>query len=98
MDKETREIERQLKEIGDLVNHPGWEIIARTLEEKLKMNENLHDIVATTPDQLFLEIRSRQIASTIIAGWLEIVIGALDEIARQNVTDVKESYIISKEQ
>lgn len=96
MDKETLDIKHQLKLIGELVGHEGWSVVERSLKESIDMIQNLEDLDVKTPEQVFLELRARKIAVTIISGWLEYVKGTA-EVANQELPNETTSYIITKE-
>ena len=96
MDKETLDIQHQLKLVGELVGHEGWQVVERSLKESIEMIENLNEVEVKTPEQVFLELRSRKIAVTIISRWLEDVRGTA-EVANQALPNENESYIITKD-
>lgn len=96
MDKETLDIKRAIQLVGEMVGHEGWEIVARSLQASLLENESLESVEVKDPEQLFLEIKSRQMAKKIIAGWLQDIMGTA-QLADEQVTEIKASYIINKE-
>lgn len=96
MDKETLDIKHQLKLVGELVGHEGWQVVERSLIESIEMIQNLEEVEIKTPEQVFLELRARKIAVSIIARWLENIKGTA-EIANQELLDETTSYIITKE-
>jgi len=97
MDKETLDIQRAIKLVGEMVGHEGWEIVAKSLQASLIENESLSDVEIKDPNQVFLELKSRQIAKKIIAGWLEDIMGTA-QLADEQVTEIKSSYIITREE
>jgi len=96
MDKETLDIKHQIKMVGDLVGHEGWEIVAKALQASIETTSNLSDIKIETPEQLFLEMKSRKLAVDLIAGWLHDIYGTA-QVANEQVAEIKESYIITRE-
>ena len=96
MDKETADIKRQIQLVGELVGHEGWEIVSKALMRSIEDNESLSDITITTPEQVFLDIKSRQIAKKIIGGWLEDIMGTA-QLANEQLHETKGSYIITRE-
>lgn len=98
MDKETLDIQHQLKMVGDLVEHEGWAIVERSLRERIELAQNLSDIKVSSfgKDKLYDELRAREIAIEIISGWLHDIAGTA-EVARQRLPEEKESYIVTKE-
>lgn len=96
MDKETLDIQRAIKLVGEMVGHEGWEIVAKSLQGSLQENESLSDIKITDPNQVFLELKARQMAKAIVAKWLQNIMGTA-QLADEQVTEIKASYIITKE-
>jgi hypothetical protein len=96
MDKETLDIQHQLKMVGDLVEHDAWGIVERSLRERIDLIQNLSEIKIDTPEKLFIELQARKHAVDIIAGWLHDIAGTA-EVARQSLQEEKPSYIITKE-
>ena len=96
MDKETLDIQRSIKLVGEMVRHEGWEIVAKSLQGSIEAIEHLDEVEAIEPQQLFLEIKSRKLAKKIIAGWLHDVMGVA-QVAESELAETKESYIITKE-
>lgn len=96
MDKETLDIQHQLKMVGDLVEHDAWGIVERSLKERIELIQNLADIKIETPEKLFVEMKARQYAVEIVAGWLHNIAGTA-EVARQGLPEEKVSYIVTKE-
>lgn len=96
MDKETLDIQHQLKMVGELVNHDGWGIVERSLRESIEAIQHLSEIKIETPEKLFLELQARKYAVQIIAGWLQDVKGTA-EVANQSLQEEKVSYIVTKE-
>lgn len=98
MDKETLDIQHQLKMVGELVNHDGWSIVERSLRERIELTQNLSDlkVSALGKDKLYEELRAREIAIQIISEWLHDIAGTA-EVARQGLPEEKESYIVTKE-
>ena len=98
MDKETLDIQRQLKLVGELVEHDAWGIVERSLNERIAATQNLSDFRVKDMDKekLYTEMRSREIAVQIIASWLQDIAGTA-EVARNSLQEEKQSYIITKE-
>lgn len=98
MDKETLDIQHQLKMVGDLVDCEGWSIVERSLRERIEMTQNLSDLKVKElgKEALYDELRAREIAVQIIAGWLQDILGTA-EVAKQDLSEEKESYIVTKE-
>lgn len=98
MDKETLDIQHQLKMVGDLVEHDAWGIVERSLKERIEMTQNLSDLKVKElgKEALYEELRAREIAVQIIASWLQDIAGTA-EVARQRLQEEKPSYIITKE-
>jgi len=59
MDKETLDIQHQLKMVGDLVEHDAWGIVERSLRERIDLIQNLSEIKIDTPEKLFIELQAR---------------------------------------
>lgn len=97
MDKETLDIKHQIKMVGDMVGHEGWEIVSRALYASIEAAQHLSEVKIETPDQLFLELKSRKLAVEIIAGWLHDIAGTA-QLANEQVAEIKESYIITREE
>lgn len=96
MDKETLDINHQLKLIGELVDHEAWGIVERYLREKIELIQNLSDIKIETPEKLFIELQARKHAVTILSEWLHDIAGTA-EVAKQELQEKKASYIVTKE-
>ena len=98
MDKETLDIQHQLKMVVDLIEHEGWSIVERSLKERIELTQNLTDIKVKDmgKDALYDELRAREIAVQIIAEWLHDIAGTA-EVARQGLPEEKVSYIVTKE-
>jgi len=98
MDRETLDIEKSIKLVGDLVGHEGWAIVARSLEDRVLAARNLSDIRVADlgKDKLYDELRAREKAIEIIAGWLNDIAGTA-EVANQPFTEAKTSYTVIRE-
>lgn len=98
MDKETLEIQHKIKLVGQLVDHEAWSIVETAFMDRINENSNLGSINVAkfTPEELHLELRAREISRQLISSWLNDIAGTA-EIAKQNLPNVKESYIITKE-
>lgn len=96
MDKETLDIQHQIKLVGELVEHEAWAIVERYLKEKIEQVQNLSDIKIETPEQLFIELQARKHAVTLLAEWLHDIAGTA-EVARQGLPVEKPSYIVTKD-
>ncbi len=98
MDKEAIEIQKKLDLISKLVEHEGWAIAENAFIEKINNESSFSSIKLTdyNPEELKIEMLSREKALRLINSWLEDVRGAAD-FAKQNSTEVKQSYIITKE-
>lgn len=96
MDKETLDIQHQIKLVGELVEHEAWGVVERNLKEKIEQVQNLSEIKIENPEQLFIELQARKHAVTLIAEWLHDIAGTA-EVARQGLPVEKPSYIVTKD-
>lgn len=98
MDKEAIEIQKKLDLVSRLVEHEGWGIVESAFIEKVNNESSFNSIKVKdySPEELKIEMLSREKALRLITSWLEDIRGAVD-FAKQNSTEVKQSYIITKE-
>lgn len=92
-DKETLDIERAIKQVGDMVDSEGWQVVAQALQASISEVQNLSQLKLLTPEATFIDLKAREYAVQIVAGWLHDVAGTA-EVAREQMTEKNPSYII----
>lgn len=99
VDAETAEIQRKIKQVGDMVDHEAWSIVEAALLASIQESQNLADLKLSnySPGNLMIELRAREVAVTIIGGWLSDIHGTA-ELSKIPVTDEESSYIIREEE
>lgn len=94
LDKETSQIQAIARSLKGLIEHEGWNIARDRLTERILNLQNAFNIEGKTADEMFVDLRARKIASTILFDWLKDIEGTVDQ-TQTNLPNEKELYIIN---
>ena len=94
LDPETARLQNIAKSLKGLIEHEGWSIARDRLTTRILDLQNAFSIEGKTADEMFVDLRARKIASTILFEWLKDIEGTVDQI-ETNLPKEKELYIIN---
>lgn len=94
LDPETARLQNIAKSLKGLIEHEGWSIARDRLTTRILDLQNAFSIEGKTADEMFVDLRARKIASTILFEWLKDIEGTVDQI-ETNLPNEKELYIIN---
>lgn len=97
LDPETSRIKAIADALKSLTQNEGWPIARDRLTTKILDLQNAFSIEGKTADEMFVDLRARKIASTILFEWLKDIEGTVDQ-TQTNLPNKKELYIINIEE
>lgn len=96
MDKETQQVIATQKGLRSLVSHESWGIARAKLVEKIMDLQNAFNIAETDEKNMFIDLKARKIATSILFEWLREVEGGAQEAVENR--DLTESAIVRLDQ
>lgn len=97
-DKETEELELELKAIKDFIETEAFKILGNKLFEKINALQNIAEIpdaLMETPERFVLETKARKLAASIIFEWWKAdVVGAANQFDHINSNPVIKPFMI----
>lgn len=96
MEEETNKILGDAESILRTTETPGWSVIMDMLNKTLEANSSIMDLENTSPEEMFKEIASRQIAIKLVKDWISQIDGSISNYKTYNSTNYieKENGII----
>lgn len=87
MDKETKDILSESKQLQSLVNADGWSVAKSKLVNKITDLQNAFNIEDKTPEGMLVDLKARKIATLILFDWIRDVEGtaqSADDFKKQS--------------
>ncbi len=82
------------KRLNGLIGHEGWDIARQRLVERISDLQNAFNINDKTADEMLVDLNARKIATTILFEWLQDIEGTAKQFESNNLTLIKDEYIV----